>query len=159
MSAFVAAAVVTVVSAIGQYQSGKRQEEALQQQGAAQERQFAAQQKAADISNIRATRQSIREARAKRAFILNTAAISGTSGSSGAIGGESSVGSQLGAGYAYSTAVGEAQTAERNAAIDVGRASTEAGVAAATGAQWGALGSLGGTIFANREGLAKLGTK
>ena len=148
-----------VVSAVGQYQAAQEQKEALQKQGEAQERQYAAQQKAADIANVRTARQSIREARAKRALILNVAAGSGTMGSSGAVGGVSSVGSQLGANYAYSTAVGEAQQEEKAAAIDIGQAATEAGQAAATGAQWGALGSLGSTIFANAPKLAGLGTK
>ena len=126
----------------------------IQQQrkaGRAAASQYAAEQRKAEIQNIRSVRQQIREARIAQASMTNTAALTGGTGGSGLAGGIGSVGSQLSGNINYMQ-----QIAEQNTAI---------GAAAAAGAQaqsnaaiYGSIGQLGGTIFSAMGGVKALQT-
>src|SRR5690349_10433438 len=90
------------VSAAGTVSSMESQRKAAN----AQKDQAAFQKRIADVKNMRAQRDAIRQARIARAQVVNAGANSGTSTSSGVEGGASSVGSQLGGNLSYFGEVG-----------------------------------------------------
>jgi len=134
-------------AAVGTIASVQQQRKA----GAAAQQQYAAEQRKAEVQNVRSVRQQIREARIAQASMTNTAALTGGTGGSGLAGGLGSVGSQLSGNINYMQ-----QIAQQNTAI---------GAAAAAGAQaqsnaaiYGSIGQLGGTIFSAMGGPKALQT-
>ena len=95
-----------VVTAYSVYQSGQAQEE-----------QYAAESRKAEVQNIRNVRQQIREARMTQASMTNVAAQTGGMGGSGLAGGVSSVGSQLAGNLGYMSDIATENTAITSAAI------------------------------------------
>lgn len=96
----------TATSAVMSYQSGKAQRE-----------QYRAEQRKAEVQNIRNVRQQIREARMTQASMTNVAAQTGGMGSSALAGGTASVGSQLAGNLSYMSDIADQNTAITNAAI------------------------------------------
>ena len=120
--------------------------------GKAAQRQYEAEARKAEIQNIRAVRQQIREARLAQASMTNVAAQSGGMGGSALAGGVSSVGSQLSSNLNYMQ-----QIARENTAI--GAAAAEGAQAMSDAAVFGSIGKLSGTIFEARGGYAALAKK
>ena len=126
----------------------------IQQQrkaGAAAQAQYAAEQRKAEVQNVRSVRQQIREARIAQASMTNTAALTGGMGGSGLAGGLGSVGSQLSGNINYMQ-----QIAQQNTAI--GAAAAAGAKAQSNAAIYGSIGSLGGTIFSAMGGPKALQT-
>lgn len=118
--------VLSAVSTVAQMQ-------AQSDAAAAQEREFKASQRRADIQNVRAVRQRIRETRMAQAGMSNVAAQTGAIGGSAVQGGIASAGSQMAGNIGYM-----AQIAEQNTAI--GQAQVDAASAMGDAAIWGAVG-------------------
>jgi hypothetical protein len=132
----------------------KDQAAANQQAAVAREREFQAQTQRAEIQNVRAVRQQIRQQRAAAASIIGRGATTGTLGSSGVAGGVSSVGSQLASNLSYMSDIADTQTASREAAVIAGQAQYNMGVASGNLSQAQAYEKLGGTIFSAAGGFA-----
>lgn len=97
--------VLAAATAYSSYQSGQ-----------ASKRQYAAEQRKAEIQNVRSVRQQIREARMAQASMTNVAAQTGGMGGSALAGGLSSVGSQLASNASYMADIARENTAITNAA-------------------------------------------
>lgn len=97
-----------------------------QKAGRAAERQFEAEQRRAEIQNVRNVRQSIREARLAQASIQSQGALSGALMGTGVAGGMASVSSQLGGNLNYIASIAEENTNIFNASIAGARAQTNA---------------------------------
>jgi hypothetical protein len=104
-----------VASAVSTYQAGR-----------AQKAQFRAEERRAEVQNIRAVRQQIREARMTQASMTNVAAQTGGMGGSGLAGGTSSVGAQLAGNLSYMSDIADQNTAITNAAIAGAQAQSNA---------------------------------
>ena len=117
------------------------------------------EQRRADIQNARTVRAAIRQARVARAAIINTGANSGTSGSSGVLGGAGSVQAQLGSNLGYFGAMGELNTGVFQTQVGEAEALSSATQSQASAAGWGALGQLGGSIFAGAGGFKTIFSK
>jgi hypothetical protein len=112
----------TTASAVSSYQSGKAQKE-----------QYRAEQRKAEIQNVRAVRQQIREARMTQASMTNVAAQTGGMGGSALAGGTSSVGAQLAGNLGYMSDIADQNTAITNAAISASGFQTTATIFGAVG--------------------------
>ena len=117
VSAAVAAAVFTGASVIEQRKSGRRQERS----------QKIAQRKA-DVESARGRRQQIREARIRRADILQASASTGAAGSSAETGAIGSLQSQLGTNLGASFQTQALSQSQSRANIGAAKASTRAGI-------------------------------
>ena len=137
-TAFYIMAGAAAASAYSSYQSGK-----------ASQRQFAAEQRRAEIQNVRNVRQQIREARLAQASMTNVAAQTGGMGGSALAGGTSSVGAQLAGNLSYMTDIARENTAITAAAADAAQAQSNAAV-------FGSIGQLAGTIFQAQGGYQAL---
>jgi len=154
-------------SAYEQHQASKKsaaaQEQAVQaqqQEAQAQQDQLALQRKQADIQNARQLRAAVRQTRIARASIVNAGGNTGTMLSSGVEGGASSVVSQNQANMDYFNSMGDlnnkiidTQQRQGQAAAAAGQAMGEAAIAQAKGGEWGAIGSLAGTVFSASGGF------
>ena len=87
------------------------------QAGKAQRNAARAEQRRAEIQNIRQVRQSIREARLAQGSIIAQGANAGTIGSSGVTGGVGSVSAQLGSNLNYLSSIAEENTNIFNASM------------------------------------------
>ncbi len=150
--AIVGAATSAVGFVQGQ-QARKEQAAANQQMAVSREREFQAQTQRAEIQNVRAVRQQIRQQRAAAASIIGRGATAGTLGSSGVAGGVSSTGAQLASNLSYMSDVADTQTASREASVMAGQAQFAAGEAAGRLSESQAWQQLGGTIFTNAGGF------
>jgi hypothetical protein len=119
--------------------------------GKAAEQQYRAEQRKAEIQNVRNVRQQIREARLTQASMTNTAAQTGGMGGSGLAGGTSSVGAQLAGNLSYMSDIATENTAISNAAIARIQASTNAAI-------FGTVGKMANTIFSDMGGYKSLST-
>ena len=108
-------AIAATAGAVSSYKAGQEQKE-----------QFRAEQRKAEIQNIRSVRQQIREARMTQASMTNVAAQTGGMGGSGLAGGTSSVGAQLAGNLSYMSDIAEQNTAITNAAIAGAQAQSNA---------------------------------
>jgi hypothetical protein len=120
-------AIAATAGAVSSYKAGQEQKE-----------QFRAEQRKAEIQNIRSVRQQIREARMTQASMTNVAAQTGGMGGSGLAGGTSSVGAQLAGNLSYMSDIAKENTAISNAAISASQWQTTATI-------FGQIGSLAGT--------------
>jgi hypothetical protein len=107
--------------------------------GKAAQSQARAEQRRAEIQNVRSTRQAIREARLAQGSIVSQGALGGTMGSSGVAGGLSSVSAQLGGNLNYIASIAEENTNIFNAQIAGAKAATNASI-------FGQVGSLAGSF-------------
>lgn len=76
-----------------------------------------AEQRRAEVQNVRNVRQAIREARLSQGSLVNQGANAGTIGSSGVSGGLSSVSAQLGSNLNYLSQIAEENTSIFNASL------------------------------------------
>jgi hypothetical protein len=106
------ALIVGTIYVASQVMSVMEQKEANYQRRAAADREYQAQQKRADIQNIRTQRENIRAAKIAQAQMTNVAAQTGGMGGSALAGGTSSIASQAMGNVNYT-----AQIAEQNTAI------------------------------------------
>lgn len=113
--------------------------------GKAAEQQARAEQRRAEIQNVRSTRQAIREARLAQGSLVSQGALSGTMGSSGLAGGLSSVSAQLGGNLNYIASIAEENTNIFNATIAGARAATNASI-------FGQVGSLASSGYQGMTG-------
>ena len=135
------------VGAVQQYQAGQKQKEAMGRQAAAQEEQFRVSQQQAEIQNVRAVRQQLRQRYAAAAALTSRGAMTGTLGSSGVAGGLASLGAQQAANLGYMSDIAGTQAAMGQQAAIIGQAQADYGIAAGQAAQGAAFANLGGTIF------------
>ena len=124
----------TVASVDQQRQAGKRQERAFQ-----------AEQKKAEIQNVRAVRSQIRQARLAQSQMQNVAAQTGGMFGSGLAGGTASIASQTAGNINYMSQIAEQNTAIGSAQLASAKAQSNAAI-------YGQIGSLAGTIFSNTYG-------
>ena len=147
--------------AVGVYAySSYKQVQAIDKSRQAQERavqesqkQFAAEQKRADIQNIRSVREQIRASRIAQSSMVNQAALSGGTGGSAVAGGVSSVGSQLGSNLDYMGQIAAQNTAINQAQAAGAVAMGDAASAQADAAIWGVVGSAASTTFSARVAM------
>ena len=127
MPVFWVIAAATAASAYSSYEAGQAQEE-----------QYRAEERKAEVQNIRSVRQQIREARMTQASMTNVAAQTGGMGGSALAGGTASVGSQLAGNLGYMSDIATENTAITNAAISATQWQTTATI-------FGQIGSLAST--------------
>lgn len=131
--------------------AGQAAAETARQTQVAAEKEYVAQQKKAEVQNVRTVRQQIREQRMAQAAMVNVAAQTGGVGSSALAGGIGSVGSQAASNLSYMSEVAEANTAIGGAQLEGARAgaagAAKIAIAQSNAAVWGSVGQLSGTIF------------
>lgn len=149
------AAGAMVGSTISQAQAARQGARAAEASAAQQRVAYQAEQRRAEVQNIRAVRQQIRGARLAQAAMTNVAAQTGGMGSSALAGGTSSIGSQLTGNINYMAQVAEQNTAISNAQIASSTAQGQAARAQGRAAVYGAVGDLAGTIFSAKGGWGK----
>lgn len=143
------ALITGTIFVASQVMSVMEQKEANYQRRVAAAREYEAQQKRADIQNIRSTREQIRAAKIAQAQMTNVASQTGGMGGSALAGGTSSISSQLAGSINYT-----AQIAEQNTAIAQAQL---AGASVTSNAEvWGAIGNIAGTIFTGGGGMKKI---
>jgi len=99
-----------------------------------------AEQRRAEVQNIREVRSQVRAARMAQASIANAGAVSNTLGSSGVQGGIASVGGQLAGNLGYMSDIARENTSIFNSSVKAAQYSSNA-------AMFGQIGQLGSTIF------------
>lgn len=137
MGVEVAIAVVSLATvAAGAY------EQSRQAKSAAKDRKEAGRvsqaEQAAQLNQSR--RQQVREERVRRAQVLQSAQNTGVSQSSGELGATSALGSLIGGNLA-------GISRQQNSSSAIGSLSQSAANADVKGAQWSAIGSIGGSVF------------
>lgn len=149
-----AAAGVALVTADEIARETKKGTEATQRAQVQARQQFAAEQRKADIQNVRSVRQQIRQARLAQGSMVNVAAQTGGMGGSALSGGVSSIGSQLSSNLDYMSQVATENTAIGTAALGYSNEMANASMASGRAQSAAAMGSLattvatgGGTIF------------
>jgi hypothetical protein len=136
-------AVTSAKSISEQRKAGRAQEAAAAQQRLA----YQAEQRKAEVQNVRSVRQQIREARMAQASMTNQAALTGGMGGSGLAGGVSSVGAQMSSNLSYMQDIAQQNTAISNAQIASAGFMGQAAKASSNAAIYGQIGQLSGTIF------------
>jgi hypothetical protein len=138
-------AVTSAKSISEQRKAGRAQEAAA----AEQRKVFAAEQRRAEVQNVRSVRQQIREARMAQASMTNVAAQTGGMGGSGLAGGTASVESQMAGNLGYMSDIARENTAISNAQIASSGFMAQAARAQSRAAVYGQVGQLAGTIFSS----------
>lgn len=133
----IAAIGMMTVGTVGSIAS---QNEARKQNKAA----MRAEQRRAQVQNIREVRSQVRSARLAQAAINNAGAVSNTLGSSGVEGGIASVGSQLQGNLGYMSDIARENTTIFNSSVNAAKASNNAAI-------FGQIGQMGSTIFSMRQ--------
>lgn len=110
------------------------------QSGRQSRRVAAAEERKAEIENIRSIRQQVRKARLEQSSVINQGAVGGVLGSTGVAGGVSSIGSQLAGNLGFMSDVADENTSIFKGTVGAAQASTNAAV-------FGRIGSFTGTIF------------
>jgi hypothetical protein len=108
---------------------------------AATERQYAAEQRKANVQNIRSIREQIRATRLAQGQMLNVGAQTGGMGGSGLAGGLGSLGSQQAGNINYMQDIAKENTAIAGAGLDAAKAQSNAAI-------WGQVGSTAMTTAA-----------
>lgn len=143
------ALITGTIFVASQVMSVMEQKEANYQRRAAAAQEYAAQQKRADIQNVRSTREQIRAAKIAQAQMTNVASQTGGMGGSALAGGTSSISSQLAGSINYTQQIAEQNTAIAQAQL--------AGASVTSNAEvWGAIGNIAGTIFTGGGGFKKV---
>lgn len=118
-----------------------------------------AEQRRAEVQNIRNVRQSIREARLAQGALVSQGASAGTLGSSGVAGGMSSVSAQLGGNLNYLSQIAEENTSIFNSSLKASQYQANAQIfgtisSAAAGAYTGVSGeTVGATVGKKIKGM------
>jgi len=150
--ATVVGAGMSVAGFLGQQDAREEQQEASERMASERRTQYANEQKRAEIQNVRAARQQIRQQRMAAASIIGRGATTGTLGSSGVAGGVASTGSQMAGNLGYMSDIADVNTAQGESSQRFASAEQQAGQAAGDYQMFGAIGSLGGTIFERSGG-------
>jgi hypothetical protein len=129
------AIAATTVLAVSTYKSVQEQKKAR----AANERQFQAQERKAEVQNVRSVREQIRATRLAQGQMTNVAAQTGGMGGSGLAGGLSSLGSQQAGNISYMQDIAKENTDINTAALQGARAQSNAAI-------WGTVGSAAGSV-------------
>lgn len=156
VSAIVASTVATVASVDASKKQAYQQRVAAGKAQEATERQYAAEQKKADVQNVRSVRQQIRQSRLAQASMLNTGASSGGMFGSALQGGMGSVASQSAGNISYMSRIAQQNTAIGQAGLDAATAQYSV-TPSADAAMWGAIGNLSSTIFQGYGGFKSMG--
>jgi hypothetical protein len=146
MALYVAGALIVG----GTLESNRQQRKAREATERATEQsrqQFAAEQRKADIQNVRSVRQQIRQARLAQGSMVNVAAQTGGMGGSAVAGGVSSIESQLGSNLDYMSQIAKENTAIGTAALGYSTEMANASIAGSKAATASNIASLGSTIF------------
>jgi hypothetical protein len=146
MSGFVTAVVATSVYAVGTYKSIQEQKKAT----AANERQYAAQARKAEVQNVRSVREQIRATRLAQGQMTNIGAQTGGMGGSGLAGGLASLGSQQAGNISFMQDIAKENTAINEAALQGARAQSNAAI-------WGQIGQAAATVAT--VGVGRIPTK
>lgn len=157
-----AIAVLAGVAGYSTYESNKearKGREATERATQQSRVQFAAEQRKADIQNVRSVRQQIREARLAQGAMTNVAAQTGGMGGSALAGGVSSVGSQLSSNVNYMGEIAAQNTAIGTAALGYSTEMANASIAGSKAQQWSNLASTSMTIFGNIGGYTAMAKK
>jgi hypothetical protein len=141
-----AIAVGTTVYAVGTYKSIQEQKKAT----AANERQYAAQARKAEVQNVRSVREQIRATRLAQGQMTNIGAQTGGMGGSALAGGLASLGSQQASNISFMQDIAKENTAINTAALQGARAQSNAAI-------WGQVGQVGATVAS--AGISKLPAK
>jgi hypothetical protein len=126
MTGVVTAVVAVTATAASVYEQRKARK--------ATEKQYAAEQRKANVQNIRSIREQIRATRLAQGQMLNVGAQTGGMGGSGLAGGLGSLGSQQAGNINYMQDIAKENTAIAGAALDAARAQSNAAI-------WGQVGS------------------
>ena len=129
------AIAATTVLAVGTYKSVQEQKKARE----ANERQFQAKERKAEVQNVRSVREQIRATRLAQGQMTNVAAQTGGMGGSGLAGGLSSLGSQQAGNISYMQDIAKENTDINTAALQGARAQSNAAI-------WGTVGSAAGSV-------------
>lgn len=148
---------MSVMSMSAQQDASQEQASAMRDQAEAQKQSEQAKSRMAEVQAARERVSQVREERIRRAQVISSAGNQGLgAGTSGVAGSVSSIGSQAGANIGFinqqETFAGDASKANQNAADAAGRA----GVAAAEGAQWQAIGAFGSSMFKDAGGFTTI---
>lgn len=103
-----------------------------------------AEQRRAEVQNVREVRSQVRAARLAQASITNAGAVSNTLGSSGVQGGVASVGSQLSGNLNYMSDIARENTTIFDATVKAAQHTSNA-------AMFGQIGSAASTIFSMNQ--------
>jgi hypothetical protein len=139
MSGAITAAVVATAAVavnIKATQKAARQQRIAQ---AEQEKQFKAEQRRADVQNVRSIREQVRATRIAQGQMLNVGAQTGGMGGSGLAGGMSSLASQQAGNIGYMQAIAAQNTKIGEAGLAGARAQSNAAI-------WGSIGQLASTV-------------
>jgi hypothetical protein len=129
------AIAATTVLAVSTYKSVQEQKKARE----ANERQFQAKERKAEVQNVRSVREQIRATRLAQGQMTNVAAQTGGMGGSGLAGGLSSLGSQQAGNISYMQDIAKENTDINTAALQGARAQSNAAI-------WGTVGSAAGSV-------------
>lgn len=144
MSGLVTAVVATSIYAVSTYKSIEEQKKARR----ANERQYAAQQRKAEVQNVRSVREQIRATRLAQGQMTNIGAQTGGMGGSGLAGGLASLGSQQAGNISFMQDIAKENTAIDTAALQGARAQSNAAI-------WGQVGNAAATVAS--AGIGKAG--
>jgi hypothetical protein len=144
MSGFVTAVVATTVYAASTYNQIKETKKARQ----ATERQYAAENRRAEVQNVRSIREQVRATRLAQGQMTNLGAQSGGMGGSALAGGLSSLQSQQQGNINFMSDIAEQNTAIGAAGLDAARAQSNAAI-------WGVVGQAAATV--GSAGLKRMG--
>jgi hypothetical protein len=146
MSGLVTAVVATTVYAASTYRSIEEQKKARR----ANERQYAAQARKAEVQNVRSVREQIRATRLAQGQMTNIGAQTGGMGSSGLAGGLASLGSQQAGNISFMQDIAKENTSINEAALQGAKAQSNAAI-------WGQIGSVAATVAT--VGVGRIPTK
>jgi hypothetical protein len=138
-----AAVVGTVASISASKKAEKENKRAAEQQRLA----YQAEQRRAEVQNVRSIRQQVRAARMAQGQMTNTAALTGGLGGSGLAGGMAAVGGQTAGNLGYMQDIAQQNTAISNAQINSSIFQSRASAAQSAGAIAGQVANLGQTVF------------
>lgn len=144
------AAAATVGSAVAQQREAKK---AASAQREGQARILAEERKRAEVENVRKLRQQIREQRIAQASLTSQAALTGGVGGSAVAGASASAASQAAGNVSFMQDISEINTNIGNIQMETAQ---RVGSAQASGATYGAIGNLSGTIFSDMGGWKKV---
>ena len=156
MAGYVIAGLIVGYSSNESRKESQRGREATERATQQSRVQFAAEQRKADIQNVRSVRQQIRESRLAQGAMTNVAAQTGGMGGSALAGGISSVGSQLASNVDYMGQIAAQNTAIGTAALGYSTEMANASIASSKAQQWGNVASTAMTIFGNTGGYTAM---
>lgn len=144
---------LSAVGAVTQYTAAQSQKEAMNRSAAEQRKQFAAQQRIADIKNARERANMARQARIARGALAQQGANRGVSTSTGVMGGMESVSTQAATNLGVFGAIEANQQDIISSQIGQAGATADAGRAQADSIMGGTIFTIGGALFKEGGGF------